>query len=327
MPTQTCPACQESIRDTAVFCSYCGTELARTLLLSPPALLQGRYRIVEQMGGGMSTVYRVLDTKLDDTVRVVKSIRAPQQGTPQADDDSLKQFEREAKILAKLNHTKLPKVSDFFVERGRYFLVMDYVDGKDLRWILEHRPGDMTAEWVVDRVLELCEVLEYLHKQSPPVIFRDLKPSNIMVTREGPIKLIDFGIARFFQPHGLKDTQVLGTPGYAAPEQYRGETDPRSDIYGLGVVLHELLTLHDPSVPPLRLPRLCDLRPDLAMGLEVITVTSTRSDPDDRYQSIGEFRDALAGVAALYRDPSDWSVIYRTEKNRRRPIGTGGTTP
>jgi formylglycine-generating enzyme required for sulfatase activity/tRNA A-37 threonylcarbamoyl transferase component Bud32 len=308
-----CPACHAHNKEVARFCSACGFNLAVLTALPSMTVLQERYTIVERIGGGgMSTVYKAFDTRLGNASRAVKEIKVAHQLDPEERAIAIEQFRREAEILARLDHPNLPKVYDYFLENGRHYLVMDFVDGQDLGWILEHQPDELTEETVINRIVQLCNVLEYLHNQTPPVVFRDLKPSNIMVTRGGTIKLIDFGIARFFEPHREKDTRVMGTPGYAAPEQYgRTQTDARSDIYSLGVVLHELLTHSDPSETPFNLPRLCTLNPKASKMIEGIIERATSVDPNRRFPSAKQFREALVGMPL--RRPTNGVVIATRE--------------
>ena len=146
---------------------------------------------------------------------------------------------------------------------------------------------------------QLCDVLGYLHRQSPPVIFRDLKPANVMLTPSGQLKLIDFGIARFFKAGQAGDTLVMGTPGYAAPEQHgTGQTDARSDVYSLGVVLHRMLTLHDPGSTPFTLPAIHQFNPQVTPEMEQLVARATQIQASQRFQTMAEVRQALAGAPA-----------------------------
>lgn len=290
-----CPLCHSDYNDTAKFCSHCGFELATHDLLACGTILDRRYQIFQVVGGGgMSTVYKAFDTRLGNTTRAVKEIRITKNLDPAERADAIQQFRREAEILAGLDHRNLPKVYDFFPDSGKHYLVMDFVDGSDLRWILDSEDDQLDLQCVVNYVAQLCDVLEYLHDQSPPVIFRDLKPSNVILSSSGVIKLIDFGIARLFEKRKAKDTQVMGTPGYAAPEQYgQAQTDPRSDIYSLGVVFHELLTRHDPSENPFRLPAVDSLNNSVPIHYARIVERATDLNPSNRYQSVRDFRMSL----------------------------------
>src|SRR6266581_2320945 len=201
--------------------------------LPPQSLLQQRYVIVGQAGkGGMGAVYQAVDTR--DTHRRV-AIKEMSQGHLSATGlaEATAQFQREAALLGRLSHPNLPHIYNAFNERGRSYLVMDFIDGKTLLQLLKEsgfRP--LPVAQVLDYALQLCDVLAYLHQQHPPIIFRDLKPTNVMVTANGHVFLIDFGIARIFKEGQEQDTALLGSPGYAAPEQHgSAQTNPRSDPY------------------------------------------------------------------------------------------------
>ncbi len=295
-----CPVCLVQNQDAAKYCTGCGFELAGAQPLMPHSVLQGRYRILEQIGGGgMSTVYRALDTRLSNASRAIKGIKPTRPLDADARYEAIESFGREAAILAHLEHPNLPRIYDHFSEGGRQYLVMDYIDGWTLRWIIEHRPDVLKLDRVVNRILQLCDVLTYLHSQTPPIIFRDLKPENVMVARAGTIKLIDFGIARFFLPRKTRDTTSMGTQGYAAPEQYgQTQTDARSDIYSLGVVFHEMLTLHDPTETPFALPAIHDLVPGVPQAIATIIQRATSLDPEGRFSSASEFKEALRQAGA-----------------------------
>ena len=188
-------------------------------------------------------------------------------------------FQQEAQLLAQLAHPNIPKVTDYFTENNKHYIVMEFVPGETLEDRLVRLQAPCSEQEVRQWSAQLCDVLAYLHSQNPAIIFRDLKPGNIMLTPQGQIKLIDFGIARLFKPGKSSDTQVVGTPGFASPEQYgRGQTDGRSDVYSLGVVLHHLLTLHDPTTTPFALPPARQLRPTVSPQMEQILVRATQSN-------------------------------------------------
>jgi eukaryotic-like serine/threonine-protein kinase len=210
-------------------------------------VLQGRYDIEQVLGiGGMSTVYKARDLRFTTVVRYCAIKEMPDTSPdPRTGQLRLANFEREANMLAALSHPGIPKIYDFFSSHGRVYLVLEYIDGKDLESQLEQRKAAMQEDEVVKWAVQICDVLEYLHGQQPqPVIFRDLKPSNIIVNSEGKVTLIDFGIAKVFQSD--KRGTMIGTEGYAPPEQYRGLAEPRGDIYALGATMHHLLTNFDP---------------------------------------------------------------------------------
>src|SRR5512139_3652407 len=231
-------------------------------------LLNNRYEIISVLGdGGMGRVYKVQDRRQRDRVFAAKELR-PEGLSAEKATDALAQFRTEARILARLTHPNLPKVHDYFSANGRHYIVMDYVKGRTLEDILRSRRGRPVDEQLaLSWGLQICRAMQFLSVQKPPVVFRDLKPANIMIERDGKVKLIDFGIARFFKEEKREDTYVYGTPGYAATEQYgTGQTDVRSDIFSLGATLHHCLTGRDPSQRPLDFPDPRLLNPSLNKG-------------------------------------------------------------
>jgi serine/threonine-protein kinase len=268
-------------------------------MIAPGASLQSRYRILRQIGGGgMAEVYLAEDTRLPGRRCAIKEM-SPAQLAPQNRQWAILAFQQEAQILARLAHTGLTAVTDFFAEGGNWYLVMEYVDGETLEDRLERTPGKCLAlPDALHIVYQLCDVLEYLHQQNPPVIFRDLKPGNVMLTLQGDVKLIDFGVARFFKPGQTRDTVNLGTPGFAAPEQYggKGQTDPRTDVYSLGVLLHHVLTGYDPAATPFNLPPAQTINSAVPAEIEAIIQRAIQIAPDLRFQSMAELRQALSDV-------------------------------
>lgn len=207
----------------------------------------GRYSILQTVGqGGMGAVYLALDAQQSDKLVAIKEMSQGRLKDANELQKAQQLFQQEADILRKLSHPHLPKVYDSFQDRDRSYLVMDYIKGKTLAQLLKQARGAaLPVATVLDYGLQLCDVLHYLHTYYPPVIFRDLKPSNILVQDNGQLFLIDFGIARFWQHN--PDPEVLITPGYASPEQYGGKSIPRSDIFGLGATLHHCLTGYNPQ--------------------------------------------------------------------------------
>jgi serine/threonine protein kinase len=235
-------------------------------LLQEDALLNDRYRIVRVLGrGGMGTVYLAEHTQLD-TVVAVKEVSGPRNH----EDEyrlALQQCQQEAKFLVRLNHPNLPRVTDAFIENDRFYLIMEYIEGVTLETRLREAGGEpLPMGEVIEWGLQIADVLAYLHSQEPPIIFRDLKPANIMVQPDGNVRLIDFGIARRFRsdPNKDKDTALLGSVGYSPPEQFgRSQTDTRSDIYAFGATLHHLMTGRDPAAEPFKFPPARSLNPAL----------------------------------------------------------------
>ncbi len=225
------------------------TYIHQTGFLAPQSQLQSRYIVQDTIGeGGMGAVYKAIDTQKKNRLVAIKEMSQSQYHNLAKLRAAEELFRREAEMLSNLSHPHLPRVYDFFNEHGRCYLVMDFIEGKTLKQLLEESASHcLPFEEMLNYALQLCDVLSYLHQQTPPIIFRDLKPSNIMVTAKGHVYLIDFGIARFFKQGLSRDTQSLGTPGFASPEQYgSGQTEPRSDLYSLGATLHYCLTGKDP---------------------------------------------------------------------------------
>src|SRR5271155_3050654 len=226
-------------------------------------MLDGRYRISKMLGqGGMGRVYLANDTRLANRPVACKEMVI---GDGIQEQKAVEDFNREARVLASLSHPAIPQVIDFFTERGRHYLVMEYVAGGDLQHRLDalgpkaRIPEAQVAGWA----REILEVLYFLHSQKPPLVYRDLKPGNIMIDQRGRAMLVDFGIARFLPPSG-RGTQI-GSVGYAPPEQYMGKVEPRSDLYSLAATMHHLLTGRDPQLePPFRFPPLRALAPEVS---------------------------------------------------------------
>ncbi len=260
-------------------------------------LLQGRYNVLRRLNqGGMAVVYLASDTRLGRRQVVLKQMD-PQALAPQDRGWAEATFRQEAHILARLDHPGLATVTDFFEENGYLYLVMEYVQGETLAATLA-RSYRLDEQRAIAWGRELAAVLAYLHRQQPPIVFRDLKPENVMVQPDGGLKLIDFGIARFFKPGQSTDTVALGTIGYAAPEQYgRGQTDPRADVYSLGVVLHQLLTGHDPGRTPMNLPPVRELAPHVSLRLAAAIEQALATDPARRFADAVAFAQALAPTA------------------------------
>jgi serine/threonine protein kinase len=264
------------------------------MALNTGQILQARYHIISHIGrGGMGAVYQAQDMRLNQRLVAVKEFD-PAQLPPTDRQIALQAFQQEAAILATLSHPGLTAVHDYFFENNQFYLVMEFVSGETLQQAWE-RVGRRFAETqVIAWAQELCDVLSYLHSQQPPVVFRDLKPGNIMVQPNGRLKLIDFGIARHFTPGKTSDTVKFGTPGYAAPEQYgQGQTDARSDVYALGVVTHQLLTGHDPTATPFHLPSLSQLAPQISPSVNHVVTQALEMDPAKRPSTAHLFATGL----------------------------------
>lgn len=250
-------------------------------------IIDGKYTILTQIGkGGMSTVYLARDDRLNKQW-AVKEVK--KKAKDANDDEIIQSAIAEANVMKKLDHPNLPRIVDIINNDDIMYVVMDFVEGRPLDKILEE-VNAIDQETVVDWAIQLCEVLLYLHNRKPPIIYRDMKPGNIMLKEDGSIKLIDFGIAREYKEKNIADTKFLGTKGYAAPEQYggRGQTDQRTDIYCLGITLYHLITGKSPAEPPYEIYPIRKWNPSLSSGLEHIIDKCTQFDPEERYQNCEE---------------------------------------
>lgn len=280
-------------------------------------ILEGKYKILEKIGqGGMSRVWLAMDTKLNKQWAVKEINKRSEEYVKTVNEHKTL---TEIDIMKKLSHPSLPRIVSVIDEPGSLCVVMDYIEGESLDAILKYygeQPEDIVVAWT----LEICDVLDYLHHQNPPIIYRDMKPSNVMLSPEGHIKIIDFGIAREYTDNKF-DTLPLGTRGFASPEHFSQKTDARSDVYTVGVTMYQLLTGKNPAEPPYKLLPLREVNPSLSTGLEKIISKATMPDPDERYQSIKE----LANAVNSYRQLDD-EHIEELEKKiksfKRRLIAT-----
>lgn len=269
--------------------------------LQTGSVLVDRYLIQDVIGvGGMGSVYRARDLHFPNVIKLV----AVKEMINQARDPLVRQmivqnFEREANILVTLNHPSIPKIFDYFSHEERSYLVLEYVNGKDLEAILNENEGPISEDKVISWAIEICDVLEYLHNHKPePIIFRDMKPSNVMVNQQGHVVLVDFGIAKMFR-EGQKGT-MIGTEGYSPPEQYRGEASPLADVYALGATLHHLLTRRDPRLePPFSFGErpIRQINSIVSMELETVILTALKYNPQERFPSAAIMKDALLSAA------------------------------
>lgn len=252
-------------------------------------VIGGKYKIVREIGrGGMSVVYLAVDTRLRCNW-AVKEIR--RRGSGKRDALVIKRLLAEADLIRRLDHPALPRIVDIIDNKETICIVMDYIAGESLDRLLA-RAGPQPEERVIDWAVQVCDILAYLHAQQPPIIYRDLKPANLILKPNGGISIIDFGIAREYKEQASADTSVLGTRGYAPPEQYSGQTDPRSDIYALGMTMRQLLTGIDPgsSASSESVRR---QRPELSEGIEAIIRRCVEPAAEERYQSCAELRADL----------------------------------
>jgi serine/threonine protein kinase, bacterial len=314
-----CPTCQTDNPSGAPFCAECGSRLSPaappiasgpTGTLPQQTVLQDRYVITQKLGqGGMGAVYRAGDRRLSTVSWAIKEMSQSAITGPLERQQAHEAFRREAEMLAALSHPNLPRVTDHFEQDGKAYLVMEFIPGETLLSFLQREGLPQSERQVAEWLRQLCDVLEFLHSQDPPIIFRDLKPANIMLTPSGQVKLIDFGIARLFKPGQAKDTQAFGTVGYSAPEQYgRGQTDARSDVYSLGVLIYQLLTGYDPTATPFRLPPANQVNPNVSPQVAAALATATDSDPERRFAGVRAFREALSGALAGMSPPGEQAL-------------------
>lgn len=275
--------------------------------------LQNRYKVLGVIGvGGMGAVYKTQDLRFPNVQRLCAVKEMVSTATdPQVQQMIIRNFEREAGILATLSHPAIPQVYDYFTEGSRSYLVLEYIAGRDLEALVSEVGGFFSESRVIDWALQICEVLSFLHSHQPrPIIFRDLKPSNIMLDDHNRIRLVDFGIAKLFQS-GIKGT-MIGTEGYSPPEQYRGMADPRCDIYALGATLHHLLSKQDPRLePPFSFHErpIHKTNPTVSRDFVEVLNKALEYDVNKRWGSVDEFKRALSSLPAA-----------RMEGVRGRPV-------
>jgi len=286
-------------------------------LLNPGTILWSRYRILDLVGqGGMGAIYQAEDLRLEGRLCAIKEVVPDSGASKEYQEQAQSAFHQEASVLARLDHTNLPRVSDFFLFNGRNYLVMDFVPGQDLREIIEnarHKGTFTTEEQVLTWAEQLINALEYLHQQTPPVLHRDIKPSNIKLTPNGTIKLVDFGLAKLLHPDDNRTITVLqgrATIQYAPLEQIGGDTgytDVHSDIYSLGATLFHLLTNQSPPDAKTRYIRgkhqvelsIRDINPDVSPQTEHAILHALGLHPEERPATIQQFREELLANAPI----------------------------
>jgi len=271
--------------------------------LPPGAILNKRYVILKVLGeGSFGVVYQARDKRLVRSRKQVAIKQMPMQ--------SIVDCERQSDLRATLNHPAIPRIFDYFALEDYSYLVEELVLGQDLEAILKAQSDFLSEETVVGWAIQICDALDYLHNHPyHPMIFRDLKPSNVMVDDDGVVHLIDFGLARAYPPGFFQEAQpefehlwkglAMGTEGYSPPEQYQGYVRPQSDIYALGATMHHLLTKRDPrNELPFSFKR-CPVRslnPDVSKGLEAIVMKAVDLDVEGRFANAREMQTALEGL-------------------------------
>jgi eukaryotic-like serine/threonine-protein kinase len=316
-----CSNCGSANPPSSVMCSSCGLSLKITLPLPPePAidpesaittttttarlkpnqLLERRYLIVNQVGtGGFGAVYKAMDIQHSNRLVAVKEIGLSGL-TSQQVIEATDAFNREVMLLSDLKHPNIPRIYGQFTDPEHWYVVMDFIEGETLEEYRVKSPGAcLPLMQVLDFGIQLCTVLDYLHNHQPPIVFRDVKPTNIMLTSGDNLYLIDFGVARYFKPGKAKDTIALGSPGFAAPEQYgRAQTTPQSDIFSLGVTLYQLLTGIDPSLTPFRFVSLHVLDKTIPAELDTLIMQMLEMDVNRRPSTMASVEQELQRIAA-----------------------------
>lgn len=291
--------------------------------ISSGVTLVDRYSVQDVIGvGGMGSVYRARDLHFPNVVKLV----AIKEMINSAPDPLIRQtivqnFEREANLLATLSHPSIPRIYDYFSRDDRSYLVLEFIHGKDLETVISDANGFLPEDQVISWAIQLCDVLTYVHSHKPdPIVFRDMKPSNVMINHNGDVMLVDFGIAKTFQS-GQKGT-MIGTEGYSPPEQYRGEATPLADIYSLGATLHHAITRRDPRLEP---PFSFGERPirrinqNASAELEAVINTALQYNPGDRFPNTAAMKDALINVAR--------KTGALTKVVSALPVSSGGVKP
>lgn len=272
--------------------------------------------------GGMGSVYRARDLHFPNVVKLV-AVKEMINSSP---DPLIRQtivqnFEREANLLATLNHIAIPRIYDYFSRDDRSYLVLEFIHGKDLETVIGDANGFLPEDQVISWAIQLCDVLTYVHGHKPdPIVFRDMKPSNVMINHNGDVVLVDFGIAKTFQS-GQKGT-MIGTEGYSPPEQYRGEASTHADIYSLGATLHHTITRRDPRLePPFSFGErpIRRINPNVSLEFEAVINTALQYNPADRFPNTAAMKEALINVA---RKTGALSRIVSA-----LPVSSGGVKP
>ncbi|HPZ07720.1 MAG TPA: protein kinase [Candidatus Eremiobacteraeota bacterium] len=296
-----CEKCGHNNSDEACFCQKCGEKIivrTQSGFIGKGVILDGRYEIKRMIkAGGMGAVYEAIDRRFLDKPCAIKEMLSDY--TNPADQQyMIKSFKKEAELLHDLRHPNMPIVKDYFIEHSRYYLVMDYIEGKDLETIIQgYFPVGVPIDKVIHWSLQILDALDYLHSQSPPIVYRDLKPGNIMLRNsDEKLMLIDFGIARRVFPGSQTTKTSVGTPVFAAEELFYGKPEPRSDIYSLGATMHCLLAGETPLVP-FSFKHLRSINPEIPEELEEIVMKALGKTPQERFRNAREMKKALEALS------------------------------
>ncbi|MHC9543571.1 MAG: protein kinase [Vulcanimicrobiota bacterium] len=314
-----CPQCNIDNLGNARFCENCGASLAsrpQPIGIGPGMMLQNRYRIDSRIGGGaMGSVYKIWDTHLEKDF-ALKEV-CPIAGSDRERQEVLARFKTEAQLLSTLHHTSIPRVMDYFSEGAGHYLVMDLITGDDLERLvsLKGKPG-LPVKEVKEMAVRILDVLVYLHSQNPPVLYRDMKPSNVMKrSSDGSIFLVDFGIAKTLATLKKDAGTAIGTEGYSPPEQYEGKTEPRSDLYALGATMHHMLSGQTPLVPfkfgPLS---------GVSEPLQSFIDKALKLNPQERFTSAAEMRQILISLDAPRAPQTERMTIQKAAAASSVPL-------
>src|SRR5436189_440565 len=296
-----CPYCKYENRDGVHYCSNCGRALSSGVTTNTSTggtsrslavgthLQGGRYVITKILGeGGMGTALLATDKRTDNKLVVIKEL-VSDNSDPAKYQEDVRNFKREVATLAHLDHPLISYVTDSFEEDSRYYMVQKYIEGENLEERMDRVNQPMKERDVLGLASEVLDILDYLAQQTPPIVHRDIKPANIIIgAKDKRAHLVDFGIARADEAKNIKrkQTSALGTPGYAPPEQYQGNADPRSDLYALGATMHHLLTNRDPrNYAPFSYPPVRTVNPQVSPETESLITKAVNNDSTQRYQS------------------------------------------
>ena len=287
-----------------------------SLDIQPGSYLLDHYRILNQIGrGGMSTVYLAYDELRDKSV----AVKVASNSDIMSFDSIVQSLNAEVDILKRLVHPYLPRIYDVIEKTNLMIIIMDFIEGRTLQSIINEY-GALPEDQVIKTGKQLCEALKYIHSLDPPIIYRDMKPSNIMVRPNGDIMLIDFGSAKEYDSQATSDTVCLGTMGYAAPEQFggMGQSDARTDIYGLGITLYHAVTGFNPAEPPYEIRQIRDTNPALSKELEFIIGKATQRDPAERFQTVDEMLYCLNNPSKIKTSGNGFlSRLFKKTKRRQ----------